>query len=118
MNLQWIAIGVAGGILYIVLDLVRREKLTFKYAFAWMAVCCLAILMAIFDDVLTEISHWCGFELMSNFVFFVLFGVFVLLSLLITLFLCQQNRRNDIMAQRIALLELELNRLKKDLNTK
>ena len=32
---------------------------------------------------------------------------------LLTVFLCQQNSRNDVMAQRIALLEFELKELKK-----
>jgi hypothetical protein len=41
--------------------------------------------------------------------------VFVFLSLLLTVFLCQQNSRNDVMAQKIALLEFELNELKKKL---
>lgn len=56
-----------------------------------------------------------GFELPSNFIFFALFCVFVFLSLLLTVFLCQQNSRNDVMAQKIALLEFELKELKKKL---
>jgi hypothetical protein len=36
----------------------------------------------------------------------------VFLSLVLTVFLCQQNSRNDIMAQKIALLEFEIKQLK------
>ena len=53
-----------------------------------------------------------GFEVPSNFIFFCLMGAFVFLSLLLTVFLCQQNRRNDRMAQKIALLERDLLDLK------
>jgi len=50
--------------------------------------------------------------LMSNFIFFSLFCFFVFSSLLLSTFLCQQNKRNDIMAQKIALLEKEIKTLK------
>ena len=38
--------------------------------------------------------------------------MFVFLSLLLTVFLCQQNRRNDRMAQKIGILELEIKEMK------
>jgi hypothetical protein len=93
---------------------VRRRKLTFKYAVGWLFVSGGAIFFAVFYRLLFACAAWLGFELPSNFIFFfTLFCVFVFLSLLLTVFLCQQNNRNDVMAQKIALLEFELNELKK-----
>lgn len=113
MNTKILTVIFAVGILLFVLDLVRREKLTFKYAAGWLFVSVLAILGSIFDQYLFQIAHFFGFELASNFIFFVLLMVFVLLSLLMTIFLCQQNSRNDKMAQKIGILEFEINELKK-----
>jgi len=45
-------------------------------------------------------------------VFFVILSVFIFLSLLLTTFLCQQNSRNDLMAQKIGMLELEIKKLR------
>ena len=100
-------------LLLFVIELVRRERLTFKYAFGWIAVCVLAIILGIFDQTMTDVAHRLGFELLSNFIFFALLSVMVFLSLLMTIFLCQQNNRNDAMAQKISLLELEIKELKK-----
>ena len=115
MNIHVVAFAVSVAIFLFVIDLVRRRRLTFKYAVAWLFVSAGAIFFAIFYRLIFLCAAWLGFELPSNFIFFVLCCVFVTLSLLLTVFLCQQNNRNDIMAQKIALLEFELKELKKEL---
>jgi len=113
MNIHLVALVVAVAIFLFVIDLVRRQKLTFKYAMGWLLVSAGAIFCAVFYRVLFACAAFLGFELPSNFIFFALFCVFVFLSLLLTVFLCQQNSHNDVMAQKIALLECELKELKK-----
>ena len=113
MGIKVLTLGLSSLILVLVLELIRREKLTFKYAFAWLGVGTLAVVLVVFDQVLFKLAHYLGFELTSNFVFFTVLATFVFLGLLLTIFLCQQNSRNDVMAQRIALLEFEIEQLKK-----
>jgi hypothetical protein len=113
MNIHVVALVVAVAIFLYVIDLVRRRRLTFKYAVAWLLVSAGAIFFAVFYRLLFAFAAFLGFELPSNFIFFALFCVFVFLSLLLTVFLCQQNSRNDVMAQKIALLEFEIEVLKK-----
>ena len=108
MNIRVIAFLVSVTIFLSVLDLVRRRKLTFKYAVAWLLVSGMAVFFALFHQALFKFAAWLGFELPSNFIFFSLFCVVIFLSLLLTVFLCQLNSRNDRMAQKIALLEFEL----------
>ncbi len=112
MNIHIVALLVSLAVFLFVIDLVRRRRLTFKYAVAWLLVSAGGIFFAVFYKVLFVLAAWLGFELPSNFIFFTLFCVFVFLSLLLTVFLCQQNSRNDAMAQKIALLELELKKIK------
>lgn len=112
MIIKIFAISVSSVILILVIELVRREKLTFKYALGWMVISLIAIFFEIFDHLLFEISQLLGFTLPSNFIFFVLLTFFIFLSLFLTVFLCQQNSRNDIMAQKIGMLELRLKQLK------
>ncbi len=97
---------------FFILDLIRREKLSFKYAFGWLCGCLLGVALAVFRDVLQKLSAALGFVLMSNFVFFVSVFAGIFLGLLLTVFLYQQQKRNDILAQRIALLQEELGSLK------
>jgi hypothetical protein len=115
MNIHVVAMVVSATVFLFVVDLVRRRRLTFKYAMAWLLVAGGGIFCAIFYRPLFVLAAFLGFELPSNFIFFTLFCVFVFLSLLLTVFLCQQNSRNDVMAQKIALLEFEMKELKKKL---
>ena len=108
MSVKFIAVIVSFFILFLIIDLIRREKLTFKYAVGWIFAALIAITFALFDGLLLKVSTFFGFELPSNFIFFSLIGVLTFMTLLMTLFLCQQNRRNDTIAQRISLLELEI----------
>jgi hypothetical protein len=112
MTIQWLAIILSIIVFVFVIELVRRERLTFKYAFAWLFFAGLGVLASVFKEQLFTLSRWFGFELPSNFIFFGLLCAFVFLSLLLTVFLCQQNKRNDRMAQTLGLLELELTKLK------
>ena len=101
-----------------VIELFRREKLTFKYAVGWLSASLFAIAAVVFDHWLAKISNWFGFQLTSNFIFFGLLCVFAFLGLVMTVFLCQQDNRNHTMAQKIALLEFELKKFKDELRKK
>ena len=102
----------------VVIELVRREKLTFKYALGWLFLCVLAVFFTFFDRMLLAIARWFGFTLTSNFIFFTLLSFFVFLSLLLTTFLCEQNTRNDVMAQKLGILEMEMTQLKEKIDGK
>ena len=113
MNIQVLAVILSLAMFVFVVELVRQHKLTFKYAFGWLLVSAAAVFFAVFHQLLFRCAAFLGFELPSNFIFFSLLCLFVFLSLLLTVFLCQQNERNDTMAQKIAILEFELKELKK-----
>lgn len=113
MAIKFLTIFLSVIILFSVIELIRKEKLTFKYALGWLIVSIAAILATVFDHGLFQMARFFGFQLPSNFIFFSLLSIFVFLSLVMTIFLCQQNSRNDAMAQKIALLEFEIKELKK-----
>jgi len=113
---KYLVLVLAVVVLVLVLELIREEKFTFKYAFGWIFVALLAIVFAVFDKLLSRIVHLLGFELTKDFVLFIFFAVFVFLSLLMTVFLCQQDKHNDTIAQKLGILEFELQELKKKMD--
>lgn len=118
MNARILSLILAGLLFVTVLELVRREKLTFKYAAGWLLASAAGILVAIFDQWVYRLAEILGFRLTSNFIFYAALGGFVFLSLVLTIFLCQQNERNDKMAQTLAILGEEVNELKKKIDRK
>ena len=118
MGIKWLAFILSMSIFFLVIELVRRERLTFKYAAGWLIASALAVFFSVFHKCLFAIAQFCGFALPSNFIFFALLCTFVVLGLLLTVFLCQQNDRNDRMAKKIGILEFELRELRKKSFTK
>ena len=117
MTTQQLTILLAVLLLIFVIELVRREKLSFKYALGWILVSVFAIITAVFNDMLFKTAYWLGFELPSNFIFFASLACITFLSLLLTIFLCQQNNRNDKMAQQLGLLERKFEDLKQNMQS-
>ena len=114
--IQALAVAISMLMFLFVVELVRRHKLTFKYALAWLSVSAAGIFFAVFKQLLFQCAAFLGFELPSNFIFFALLCAFVFLSLLLTVFVCQQSERSNAMAQKIAILEFELKELRSPKN--
>ena len=109
MNVKILSLILSVAMLIFIIELSRREKLTFKYAAGWIIASLAAIFFTIFNRLLFKLAAWFGFKLPSNFIFFVCFFAFVILTLLLTLFLCQQNKRNDLIAQKRANMDEFIN---------
>lgn len=113
MTSKNVAVIVLMGIFLLIIDLIRRERLTFKYAFGWIAAVLVGLMIALADKLFQSLAVMLGFTLLSNFLFFCCAGVAVILGLLLTVLLCQQSQRNEAMAKKIAWLEHELEQSQK-----
>ena len=113
MQARLFAIVMAIAIVIAVIDLIRRERMTFKYSFFWLATSSTILIFAVFDRVLFQLSELAGFVLPSNFVFFLLLTFFVFLSLFLTIYINEQNTRTESLAQSIAILEYKIKKTEK-----
>lgn len=113
MKTKILVIALAFSIFCLVIELIRREKLTFKYALLWLGMSFLALALAILDNSIFKLAKIFGFVLPSNFIFFIMGVIFIFVSLLLTVYLCQQSSRNELISQKIGILEMELKELKK-----
>ena len=100
-------------VLFLVIDLIRRQKMTFKYALAWLVSSGLVLFFTIQDHWLSKLAAWAGFALPSNFIFFLLLIFVIFSSLLLTLHINEQNSRSESLAQAIAKLDYRLKKLEK-----
>jgi hypothetical protein len=113
MPVKTFAILISVLILLSVVELIRRQKMTFKYSMFWLGMCLTVLFFAFNETLLKDISAFAGFELLSNFIFFLLLVFFIFLSLLLTIYINEQNSRSEILAQSIALIEHKLRQAEK-----
>lgn len=108
MSAKYVSLCILIVLVFLILDLIRREKLTFKYAFGWLVAASAGIAVVLLDKFFVRAALFFGFQLLSNFLFFCGMVTAVFLGLLMTVFLCQQSQRNECMAKKIALLEKQI----------
>lgn len=111
MGVKTFAILVACTIFIMVLELIRRQKMTFKYSLAWLSASATVVFFAFNERVLFGLAKWVGFQLPSNFIFFSLLVFFVVLTLLLTLYINEQNTKTEKLAQAVGILEYKIQRL-------
>ena len=118
MQAKTFALAMTALILFFVINLIRRQKMSFKYALVWLLSSSVTILFSIQEAWLAAISKWAGFALPSNFVFFLLLIFVILFSLLLTLYVNEQDSRTEALAQAIAKLDYRLKKLEKETEKK
>ena len=114
MHPKIFAFAMAFIILILVIDLIRRQKMTFKYALAWLTSSVLVLFFTIQDHWLNDLTKWAGFALPSNFIFFLLLIFVIFFSLLLTIHINEQNGRSESLAQMIARLDYRLKKLERE----
>ena len=105
-------------ILVLVIDRIRRQKMTFKYALTWLISSSLVLLFTIQDGWLKKFAQWAGFALPSNFIFFLLLIFVIFFSLLLTIHINEQNSRTESLIQAIAKLDYRIKKLEKEESSK
>lgn len=113
MHSKYVAICVALLIFLFVIDLIRRQKMSFRYSLFWLTSCIAVIVLGLWDGLLRKISSLAGFEVPSNFVFFLLLAFFTALSLMLTIYINEQNDRTQNLAQTLGALQYRIKQLEK-----
>jgi len=109
---RFVAVALAVAVLVFVLELVRRRKLREEYSWFWVATSVLLIVLAIDNNLLVTLSRWVGAASPVSTLFF---GALLFLLALVLQFSVRLSRltlRHRTLAQRLALLEQEVSRLR------
>ena len=94
-----------------ILWLLRKGVLKEKYAVLWLLVTACALVFTIFPNALRWISDQLGVEIPSNLLFFVALVILVVVSIQLSYELSKHEARIRRLAEEIALMKLEINRL-------
>jgi hypothetical protein len=111
MQPKTFAIVMSVVIFLVVIELIRRQKMTFKYSIFWLVTCVVVLFFSFFDGLLAQLATLAGFTLPSNFVFFLLLVFFIMLSLVLTIYINEQNSKTESLAQQLAILDRKLQKL-------
>ncbi len=105
---------ISAGILFFVLDLVRRRKLKEEYSFVWLLVSVALIVLVVWPDLLLFLSHLIGAETPLTTIYIFGFLFLFLVNLDYSIKISKQKDQIKKLAQKIGILSKELNDFKKD----
>lgn len=110
-RIQLVTIICAAALLLTVLEMVRRRRLTERYALLWLLSAGLLLALAVWSGALARVSHAIGVIYPPNALFFLAIGCIMLLLLHFSSVVSRMSEQNETLAQRQALLEERLRRL-------
>jgi len=116
MDARHSALIIAILIFLFIIELIRQQKMTFKYSLFWLSASGFTLLLAFDKKILPALSHLAGFKLTSNFVFFLFLAFISLLCLFLTVYINEQNSRTESLAQTVGILDNRLRELQKRLD--
>jgi len=91
-----------------VLRFVSQGRLLLKYSLLWLALGIVALVIALFPHLATFLARAFGFGLTSNFVFFVVLALLIVICVALTGIVSWQSRDIRSLIQQMALLKKDL----------
>jgi hypothetical protein len=111
VRIQIVAIVAAGGLLFVLLELVRRRSLLERYALLWLFSALVLLALAVWRDLLEQVATTLGVAYPPNALFLIAFGFVLVLLLHFSLAVSRLSDQSKVLAQRLALLEERLGRV-------
>lgn len=105
---QIVTIFIAAAIFILILELIRRRKLLEEYAWLWLMTGFIIIVLTIWHDALTKITHLIGAVAPQSTVFF--FAVIFLILICLQFSIKVSNLTNQVknLAQELTILKSEI----------
>jgi hypothetical protein len=103
-----IAIIITAGLLLLVFELVRRKRLSERYAILWLLAALTLLVLAVWKGLLTSLSHDVGISYPPSALFAVAIGLIAMILLHFSLAVSRLSDQNKVLAQRLGLLQQRL----------
>ena len=108
-----IAICVSGFILFMVIELIRRDHLKERYSLIWLAASVVLLVFSSWRGLLHFISLKLGIYYPPSFLFLLAIGFLIVLLLHFSTIISSQSDQNRRLAQEIGVLKSRLDRMEK-----
>jgi hypothetical protein len=112
-----LAIAVTLALLLLVFELVRRKRLSERYAILWLLAAVTLFVLAVWKGLLTSLSHDVGISYPPSALFAVAIGLITMILLHFSLAVSRLSDQNKVLAQRQALLQQRLEEAERRLAT-
>lgn len=107
MRVEIFLVGTALVILVVIVEVLRRRRLSENFALVWIGVGIAALVLAVSRPLIDAVSVAVGIAYGPTFVFSAILVFLLILCLTLSMHITRLNRRVDLLAQELALLTLK-----------
>lgn len=100
-----IAIIISGGLLLLILELVRRKRLMERYALLWLFSTLILLVLSIWTGLLNSLASGLGISYPPSALFAVAFCVVLILLVHFSLAISHLSDQNKVLAQRLGIMQ-------------
>ncbi len=110
-------IGIIGSVflLFLVIELIRRGRLKIEFSLLWFFMSVLFLFVSIFRGLLDKFSYMVGIGYPPSALFLILLLGLIMILIHFSTVISNLKEAKKTLTQRIGLLEIEIERLKKEL---
>lgn len=91
--------------LFLIVNTVKRKKLTMKYASFWIILIMMMAMVVIFPEIVFKLSSLLGFEKTSNMIFLLGFFFLFYVTFIITTSISIQNEKIKLLIQELSIIK-------------
>ena len=92
----------------IICYLLRKERISIKYALIWILTIITSLILLIIPNLLEKLSKLLGFELLSNMVLCVFIVILLLMTIALTVMISDQKKIINHLIQEIGILKKDM----------
>lgn len=92
-------------IIFLMLYLIKKEKINIKYALVWLMLFGFLLISILIPGFLEWITHALGFQISSNMVLSIILGLLVIINISLTGIVSSQDKKIRILVQEVSLLK-------------
>ncbi len=100
-----LAVLLTFGLLVVVFELVRRKRLSERYAILWLLAAITLLVLAVWKGLLTSLSSDVGISYPPSLLFTVAIGLIAIILLHFSIAVSRLSDQNKVLAQRLGLLQ-------------
>jgi hypothetical protein len=112
-RIQFVSAAVGILLLAVIFQLIRKNRLLEQYALLWIASAVLLLAVSVWRNFLEKLAGWAGIFYAPSAIFLVALFCGMVIALHFSVVISQMKKQNHALAQQVALLRHELDRMRK-----
>ena len=105
LNLKLTGIFFVLLIFFVVIHMLRKNRISIKYSLVWLFTSFILLLFIIFPGLLTWFTNLLGFDLGANLIFAGLIALLMVINIVLTIIVSGQNEKIRLLVQEVSMLK-------------